>query len=68
MIEFDSDNLVIHNKLDKKEAVIFCKFLVTEKKRHEDDVKMIQNTIDYLKNKFEFDAEILESIYEFLEN
>lgn len=68
MIEFDSDYLVIHDKLDKKESIVFCKFLMAEKRRHEDDVKMIQNTVDYLGNKFEFDAEILESIYEFLEN
>lgn len=59
MIEFDNQGLTIHDKLDRMESIVFCKFLMAEKKRHEDDIKMIMNTIDYLGSKFEFGAEIL---------
>lgn len=62
MIEFDSNYLVIHNKLNKDEAITFCKFLIAEKKRHINDIKMIENSIDYLEDKFSFDiAEIIRN-------
>lgn len=57
MIEFDTHGLTIHNKLDKYEAKVFCKFLIAEKKRHVEDIKMIENSIDYLENKYGFDIE-----------
>lgn len=55
MIEFDSNYLVIHSKLDRNEAITFCKFLIAEKKRHIDDIKMIESSINYLEDKFNFD-------------
>lgn len=55
MIEFDSNYLVIHNKLDKNEAITFCKFLMAERKRHFVDIKMIESSINYLEDKFSFD-------------
>jgi hypothetical protein len=64
MIEFNNQGLTIHDKLNKEESILFCKFLIAEQKRHQDDIKMILHTVDYLGNKFEFDAEILKSIYE----
>lgn len=55
MIKFDSKNLVIHEALDKDEAVIFCKFLIAEMMRHAEDIKMIKETIKYLEEKHNFD-------------
>jgi hypothetical protein len=57
MIKFDSQGLTIHDKLDKTEAFIFCKFLLAEKKRHAEDIRMIESSIDYLENKFSFKAD-----------
>lgn len=55
MIKFDSDNMVTHNVLNKDEAIIFCKFLIAEKKRHAEDIRRIEESVDYLENKFGFE-------------
>lgn len=65
MIEFDSNYLVIHNKLDRDEAITFCKFLIAERKRHIVDIKMIETSIDYLENKYSFDIEEIIRNYPF---
>lgn len=57
MIEFDSHGLTIHSKLNRTEAIIFCKFLIAEKRRHAEDIKMIENSVEYLESKFSFDIE-----------
>lgn len=54
MIEFDEDFLVKHKILDRDEAISFCKFLFAEKIRHTKDIKKIENSIDYLEDKFKF--------------
>lgn len=51
-IELDANNLVIHDKLDKEEAKVFCKFLLVELSRHEDDIRKILGTIAFLENKY----------------
>lgn len=55
MIKFDDQGMTIHDKLDRTEAIIFCKFLMAEKKRHAEDIRMIESSIDYLENKFSFE-------------
>ena len=57
MIEFDFHGLTLHNKLSKEESIIFCKFLIAEKRRHADDIKMIENSISFLEDKHGFDIE-----------
>lgn len=57
MIKFDNQGLTIHDKLDKTEATIFCKFLIAEKRRHTEDIRMIESSINYLENKFNFKAD-----------
>lgn len=61
MIKFDSDNMVIHNELNRDEAIVFCKFLIAEKIRHAEDIKKIEITIDYLENKYSFDSNYMLS-------
>lgn len=58
MIKFDSQGLTIHDKLDRMEAIVFCKFLMAEKKRHAEDIRMIEDSIDYLENKFSFKTDV----------
>jgi hypothetical protein len=61
MIKFDSDDMVIHSKLTRDEAIIFCMFLLAEKKRHAEDIKKIVTTIEYLEDKHSFGSnEILK--------
>lgn len=57
MIKFDSDGLTIHDKLDRNESIVFCKFLIAEKRRHAEDIKMIETSISYLEDKFGFNIE-----------
>lgn len=68
MIKLDSDYTVIHNKLDRNEAITFCKFLIAEKKRHINDIKMIEQTIDYLEDKFSFDIKEMIRNYHYQED
>ncbi len=58
MIKFDSDNMVTHDVLNRDEAIIFCKFLIAEKKRHAEDIRRIENSINYLENKYSFEVGI----------
>jgi hypothetical protein len=61
MIKFDSDDMVIHDKLTRDEAIVFCRFLLAEKKRHAKDIEKIVTTISYLEDKYSFGSnEILK--------
>jgi hypothetical protein len=57
MIEFDNHGMTIHNKLDRTESIVFCKFLIAEKKRLAEDIKTIETSISYLEDKFGFNIE-----------
>ena len=57
MIKFDDKKLVIHQELNREEAIIFCKFLIAEIMRHEEDIGMIKETIKYLEKKHSFEIE-----------
>ena len=57
MIKFENNNLIIHNTLDRNEAITFCKFLMAEKRRHAEDIIMIETSISYLEDKFGFEIE-----------
>lgn len=50
-IKFDNDNMVVHEDLNRDEAIIFGKFLLAEWNRHDNDINKIKNTIHYLEDK-----------------
>jgi hypothetical protein len=54
MIELDDNDYVIHEKLNKEQAKMFCAFLIQERARHKEDIKKIDSTLYYLQEKHSF--------------
>lgn len=57
-IKFDNNDkqqnavsMVVHEDLNRDEAIIFGKFLLVEWNRHDNDINKIKNTIHYLEDK-----------------
>lgn len=59
-IDFDFDNMVIHENLNRDEAMIFGKFLLAERNRHGNDIDKINDTIHYLEEKHDIEITILK--------
>jgi len=51
-MRFDERHMVIITSLNKDEAKAFIKFLLSEKYRHEDDIKMLEERIALVKERF----------------
>ena len=56
MIHQDKKGYVIHQDLDKDQAIMFKHFLVQEQARHQEDIEKIQDTVDYLNEKFNLES------------
>ena len=52
-MEFDESNKAIMETLTREEALVYIKFLLSEEKRHWDDIRDIQNLIEEVKRRFE---------------
>ena len=51
-MKFDENNITIVNSLNKEEASAYIKFLLSERARHEDDIRFIDERIKEVKKKF----------------
>ena len=51
-LEFTEEYLSIHQKLNKEEARVFMLFLISDKIRHEGDIKKISRTLLCLSKKW----------------
>ena len=49
---FDEKHMVLIGSLNKDEAKAFVKFLLSEKYRHMDDIKMLDERIALVKERF----------------
>lgn len=50
--------MIVYENLNKEEAIIFSKFLVDVRNRHNEDIRKIDNIIRYLESKHDIEIEM----------